>query len=179
MISDQVLIQRCLCSDDRYAYSQLVRRHQSKLRQMLWRLCDGDHARADDLAQETFIQAYKSLAGFRQQAQFSTWLYRIAFNKFLSSQRKRSELSNSPLIENTDSADPSSPSVAMDIQRAMQRLSDQQRQAVLLNLGEGFSHQEVADMMNIPVGTVKTHILRARKILQTQLADWRGETVDG
>ena len=146
---------------------------------MLRRLCDGDHARADDLAQETFIQAYKSLAGFRQQAQFSTWLYRIAYKKFLSIQRKRSELSNSPLIENTDSADPSSPAVAMDIQRAMRQLSDQQRQAVLLNLGEGFSHQEVADMMNIPLGTVKTHILRARKILQIQLADWRGETVDG
>src|SRR5580765_5663432 len=90
-LTDAQLIARVVVHDDRHAFSELVRRHQSSVRATLRRLTAGNHALADDLAQETFLLAYRKLATFRQEAQFSTWLYRIATNAFLTDARKRKE----------------------------------------------------------------------------------------
>ena len=90
-LTDAELIARVVVHDDRHAFSELVRRHQSAVRATLRRLTAGNHALADDLAQETFMLAYRNLKSFRQEAQFSTWLYRIATNAFLADARKRKE----------------------------------------------------------------------------------------
>jgi len=83
-VSDGQLIARVVVSDDRHAFSELVRRHQSSVRATLRKLAGGNAALADDLAQEAFLLAYRNLKSFRQDAKFSTWLYRIAYNVCLS-----------------------------------------------------------------------------------------------
>src|SRR5438045_5565259 len=90
-LTDAELIARVVVRDDRHAFSELVRRHQSAVRTTLRRLTVGNHALADDLAQDTFMLAYRNLRSFRQEARFSTWLYRIATNAFLADARKRKE----------------------------------------------------------------------------------------
>src|SRR5436309_5155808 len=90
-VTDAQLIARVVVGDDRHAFSELVRRHQSAVRAMLRRLTAGNHALADDLAQEAFLLAYRNLRSFRQEAKFSTWLYRIATNAFFAHSRKRTE----------------------------------------------------------------------------------------
>src|SRR5512136_1953700 len=90
-LTDAQLIARVVVDDDRNAFSELVRRHQSAIRATLRRLTAGNHALADDLAQETFLLAYRNIKSFRQEARFSTWLYRIATNAFLADARRRKE----------------------------------------------------------------------------------------
>src|SRR6184192_1195015 len=102
-ISDAQLIARVLVQDDRHAFGELVRRHQSTVRASLRKLTRGNIALADDLAQETFLLAYRNLKSFRQDAKFSTWLYRIAYNAFLADARKMKEL---PLPEDSESLAP-------------------------------------------------------------------------
>src|SRR5262244_1719780 len=92
-VSDAQLIARVLVQDDRHAFGELVRRHQSTVRACLRKLTSGNAALADDLAQETFLLAYRNLKSFRQEAKFSTWLYRIAYNVFLADARKMKEVS--------------------------------------------------------------------------------------
>ena len=83
-LTDAVLVARVLAGDDRHAFAELTRRHQSTVRTLLRRLTRNDHALADDLAQDTFIQVYRSLRQFRGEAKFATWIYRIAYNTFLT-----------------------------------------------------------------------------------------------
>src|SRR5512133_1135852 len=90
-LSDAQLIARCIVGDDRHAFAELVKRHQSSVRACLRKLTTGNHALADDLAQETFILAWRNLKSFRQEARLSTWLYRIATNCWLMHARKRHE----------------------------------------------------------------------------------------
>src|SRR5712692_9351395 len=97
--SEAQLIARVVVKDDRHAFGELVRRHQSAVRATLRKLAAGNVALADDLAQETFLLAYRNLKSFRQEARFSTWLYRIAYNVFLADARKMKEL---PLPEDAD-----------------------------------------------------------------------------
>ena len=82
---------RVISDDDRHAFGELVRRHQSGVRNLMRRLTKGDVARADDLAQDTFIKAYRAIRKFRGGAKFSIWLYRIAHNTFLYDLRKTKE----------------------------------------------------------------------------------------
>src|SRR5207344_3640014 len=98
-VTDAQLIARCLVGDDRHAFAELVKRHQSAVRACLRKLTTGDAALADDLAQETFVLAYRNLRSFRQDAKFSTWLYRIAYNVFLADARRMKEL---PMPEDMD-----------------------------------------------------------------------------
>src|ERR1043166_8284441 len=91
-VSDAQLIARVLVQDDRHAFGELVRRYQSAVRATLRKLTGGNQALAEDLAQETFLLAYRNLRSFRQEARFSTWLYRIAYNAFLAAARTTKEL---------------------------------------------------------------------------------------
>jgi RNA polymerase sigma factor (sigma-70 family) len=90
-LSDAQLIARCVVGDDRHAFAELVKRHQSSVRACLRKLTSGNAALSDDLAQETFILAWRNLKSFRQEARFSTWLFRIATNCWLMHARKRHE----------------------------------------------------------------------------------------
>jgi RNA polymerase sigma-70 factor, ECF subfamily len=182
-ISDAQLIARVLVKDDRHAFGELVRRHQSAVRASLRRLTAGNHALADDLAQETFLLAYRNLKSFRQEAKFSTWLYRIAYNAFLAEARKRKEL---PLLEDQDADesagydDAAAPlartaALSIDLERAMATLSDAERAAIVQCYHNDLSHEEAAFVLGCPVGTVKTHILRAKQKLKARLGAWAPE----
>jgi RNA polymerase sigma-70 factor (ECF subfamily) len=169
------LVARVLLTDDRRAFEQLMRRHQGMVRAQLRRLVNGDAARADDLAQETFLLAWRNLHQFRGEARFSTWLYRIAYTCFLQARRKRST-ETSGLRDDT----PEQPAAAgntvelrLDVERAMRRLSEAE-QIVLLHVAQlGLSHDEAAYVLAMPLGTVKSHALRGKAKLRTLLADWQ------
>jgi RNA polymerase sigma-70 factor (ECF subfamily) len=149
-------------------------RHQSRVRTLLRRLTKGDAALADDLAQETFVLAWRNLKAFRFEARFSTWIYRIAFNAWQSEARKKREV----LMELDDDAPPPDsgaydemPDVAarVDLERAMATLSDGERAAIAACYYGDLSHEEAAAALGIPLGTVKTHILRAKAKLKARL----------
>jgi RNA polymerase sigma factor (sigma-70 family) len=91
-LTDANLVARVIVDDDQHAFGELVRRHQSNVRGLLRQLTRTDIALADDLAQETFLRAYKNIRRFRGEAKFSTWLYRIAYNCFREEARRRKEL---------------------------------------------------------------------------------------
>jgi RNA polymerase sigma-70 factor, ECF subfamily len=186
-LTDAQLIARVVVHDDRNAFSELVRRHQSAVRTTLRRLTMGNHALADDLAQETFMLAYRNLKSFRQESQFSTWAYRIATNAFLADARKRKEellgdrdkdIAPEDDDDGGQSADPAgadhtrAASLRIDMDRALSVLSEAERAAIVQCYHNDLSHEEAATVLNCPVGTVKTHILRAKTKLKARLAAW-------
>ena len=160
--------------DDRAAFAELVRRHQSQVRSVLRRLAKGDAALADDLAQETFLLAWRNLRRFRFEARFSTWLYRIAFNAWQSEMRRKREFT---LGLDDDAPVPGEggfdemPDVAsrVDLERAMALLSDGERAAIAACYYADLTHEEAAQALGIPLGTVKTHVLRAKARLRARL----------
>jgi RNA polymerase sigma-70 factor (ECF subfamily) len=183
-VSDAQLIARVQAADDRHAFSELVRRHQSAVRTTLRRLAGGNAALADDLAQETFMLAYRNLRSFRQEAKFSTWLYRIAYNAFLADARRIRERALPEDVDPDDfAADAQDPiasvarqvSLKIDLDRAMAVLSDAERAAIVQCYHNDLTHEEAAYVLDCPVGTVKTHVLRAKQKLKAALGAWAPE----
>jgi RNA polymerase sigma factor (sigma-70 family) len=173
--ADHALVARVLLTDDRRAFEQLLRRHQGMVRAQLRRLLHGDEARADDLAQETFLLAWRKLYQFRGEARFSTWLYSIAYSCFLQAYRKRSAAAEGIAAgapeEWTTPRDAAE--LRLDVERAMDRLSAAE-QAVLLHVAQlGLSHEEAAYVLAMPLGTVKSHARRGKDKLRAMLADWQ------
>src|SRR5690242_2621839 len=187
-VTDAQLIARCVVADDRHAFAELVKRHQSSVRACLRKLTAGNHALADDLAQDTFVLAWRNLKSFRQEAKFSTWLYRIATNCWLADARKRKEeLLGDRADAVADEDDEGMPHVGedpmhadhakgatlkMDLERAMARLSEAERAAIVQCYHNDLSHEEAAYVLGCPVGTVKTHVLRGKQKLKVALAAW-------
>jgi RNA polymerase sigma-70 factor (ECF subfamily) len=173
--SDADLILAVLERGDRRAFGVLVERHQSRVRTVLRRLTRGDAGLADDLAQETFLLAWRNLKNFRFEARFSTWIYRIAFNAWQSEARKRREvlleIGDDTLAAESEAFDVM-PDVAsrVDLERAMATLSDGERAAIAACYYADLSHEEAAAALGIPLGTVKTHVLRAKAKLKARLA---------
>ena len=171
---DAALIRAVQASDDRAAFAQLVQRHQSAVRTVLRRLTRGDQGLADDLAQETFVLAWRNIRHFRFEARFSTWIYRIAINAWRSEARRKREVlldadEGEPAIEVAAEDGPDIVS-RMDLERAMATLSDGERAALAACYYADLTHEEAAQALGIPVGTVKTHILRGKAKLKARLA---------
>lgn len=175
---DADLVSRALAQDDRHAYAELMRRNQSSVRALLRRLTRGNDALADDLAQETFVLAWRKLAQFRGEARFSTWLYRIAYNCFLA--HARATVPEDPLDPDLPEAD-AAPSHApradlrLDLERAMNTLTDAERAAIVQCYYQDLSHEEAAFVLELPLGTLKTHVLKAKQKLKAALASWQPE----
>lgn len=173
-LTDADLVARVLVDDDQHAFGELVRRHQSPVRGLLRQLTRTDIALADDLAQQTFLRAYKNIRSFRGEARFSTWLYRIAYNCFREDARRRKELVGIDEEQLQTQQDPqvANPALRHDLMRALSLLPLNERSAVLLCCQNGLSHDEAARVLEIPLGTVKTNVLRGREKLKRMLADW-------
>lgn len=178
---DMVWVRSVQLHDDRAAFAQLVRRHQGALRALLRRLCDGHAGTADELAQESLLQAYLALPGFRGDSAFRTWLYRLAYNVYLQHRRRGGErLQREADATTPEAADlaadepPLSHSVALslDLQRALARLGEAEREAIVLCHLAALSHAEAAAVTGWPLGTVKTHVLRGKAKLRASLAAW-------
>jgi RNA polymerase sigma factor (sigma-70 family) len=173
-LTDADLVARVLVDDDHHAFAELVRLHQSTVRGLLRNLVRNDVTLADDLAQETFIRAYKNIRSFRGEAKFSTWLYRIAYNCFREEARKRKELVGIDETQLEAQRDPSTVDAGLrhDLAHALKALPLHERTAVVLCCQNGLSHDEASRVLEIPLGTVKTNVLRGREKLKKLLSAW-------
>jgi RNA polymerase sigma-70 factor (ECF subfamily) len=172
--TDADLVARALLQEDQHAFGELVRRYQSPVRAFLGRMLRGDTHMADDLAQQAFVRAWERLASFRGEARFSTWLFGIAYNEFRMEARRRKEL---PLEELDDlPPEPDLPAaneqsnLRLDLDEAMKTLTPAERAAIVLCCQNGLSHDEAARVLECPLGSVKTNVLRGREKLRKKLA---------
>ena len=172
---DAELIARVIIENDQQAFEALVKKHQSPLRAFFRKMCGGDEALADDLAQETFLKAYRGIKSYQGQSQFLTWLFAIAKNVFYENFR-RGEI----FIDLPDTIEPSeetSQDLNMDLAKCMLKLETEERMILTLSYMEGLSQTEVAELMNIPLGTVKTNALRAKDKLKSHLLAYQTRSV--
>lgn len=171
MTSDLELAARVAGSDDQAAFQQLVERHQAAIRGFLRRLLAGDHGTADDLAQETFLLAYRKIPGWKGSGAFSSWLHTIAYRQFLQFRRKHAR--QTVMAEPPDTG--FDPVQAIDAEillpRLMRLVSSEERACLTLAYATGMSHPEIVQITGLPLGTVKTHISRGRQKLQQWLKD--------
>ena len=178
-LDDGALIARALNNQDQQAYTALVNRHQSTLRYSMRQLTNWNEALADDLVQEAFIQAFKKLSTFRGDSKFSSWLYRIGYNVFLQQVRKKALVMDSidahPVEDMAQcDADPQESSgLHKKLARLLAKFEPERLSVLHLLLHRQNTQQEIANIMGIPLGTVKTHINRGRADLQDALAAWR------
>jgi RNA polymerase sigma factor (sigma-70 family) len=172
--SDADLIVRAISQEDQNAFGELVRRYQSPVRGFLARMTRGDLHAADDMAQETFLKAWQKLKTFRGDARFSTWLFGIAFNEFRGAARRRKEFAlddmSEPPPEASQAATADGSNLRLDLTEALKVLNSAERAAVLLCCQNGLSHEEAAQVLECPLGTVKTNVLRGREKLRRCLA---------
>lgn len=170
-MDDAALVERAAKTRDVAAFNLLARQNQSKVRGLLLRLTRGNHALADDLAQETFLEAWRGIDRFRGESSFSTWLYRIAYSRFLMQARKRK--ADEPLgdWDGTEASGESATLARVDLERAFAKLSPPESAALTLCFALGLSNTEAAEAMNVPLGTLKSHVLRGREKLKTILGD--------
>lgn len=174
-LDDDLLVERAGTGRDQSAFAELVRRHQGKVRGLLLRLTNNPTL-ADDLAQEVFLRAYRGLVGFEGRARFSTWLYRIAYNVFLNHRARTRELAALPVGFDCQAAAPENELSAnrldmrRDLSSAIAALPERYRAVVTLHYIEDVSYPEIAEILDLPLGTVKTHLHRAKKMLREQLA---------
>lgn len=184
--SDALLVQRTVAGDTQ-AFSLLVIKYERRIQRLIGRMVrNGDLV--EDIAQETFIRAYRALAQFRGDAQFYTWLYRIAVNtakkSLLDLKRdptvsahafKSGDGDETSTIENeltsfeTPEAVLASKEIAAMVNAAMEALPDELREAITLREIEGFSYEEIAAFMSCPIGTVRSRIFRAREAISLKI----------
>lgn len=175
--TDADLIARVLSREDQHAFGELVRRHQSPVRAFLARMTRGDVHLADDLAQETFLKVWQKLQTYRGGARFSTWLFGIAFNEFRMASRRRKELALEDVDES--SVAPEEPAATrdrhlhLDLTEALKLLNSNERAAVMLCCQNGLSHEEAAQVLDCPLGTVKTNVLRGKEKLKRRLQGYQ------
>lgn len=157
------------------AFSDLMRRHQDRLFNAVYRVV-GNAEDAQDVVQETFLNAYQSLHSFKGDSEFYTWLYRIAFNTAISLKRKHrvalsidasrnGESNNEPL----DGSEESQPGYALEraeqerrIQESLNRLSAEHRAVLVLKDMEGQKYEAMAEILQVPIGTIRSRLHRAR-----------------
>lgn len=185
--ADTLLVERAQKGDAR-AFEMLVVRYRRRIERLIGRMTRDD-AMIQDLAQETFLRAWRALPQFRGESAFYTWLYRIAVNtarKALAEARRDPVLTESelaPVGEEDETFRPESEPINADtpegllatrqiaaaVNAAVDRLSEDLRQAVVLREIEGLSYEEIAEIMNCPVGTVRSRIFRAREAISQRL----------
>ena len=161
MIHDADLgVARRAAGGDLAAFGVLVREHQSGLRRFTRRLARDE---GDDIAQEAMVKAWKAIRQYRGDAAFSTWLQRIALRLFLDRQRRVAGIPPDP------PAPAPHPDRRIAVERALAALPVRERIAAVLVFAEGHSHVEAADLMGVPLGTLKSIVARARDRLLPQL----------
>ncbi|HVF32616.1 MAG TPA: sigma-70 family RNA polymerase sigma factor [Acidimicrobiales bacterium] len=170
---DRQLVRRVL-DGDLQAFPELVRRHDDRLRGLAYKLLGGDRDRMDDVMQEAYVRAYRSLDRFRGDADLGTWLYRIVSNACMDElrrgRRRPEPVDTSTWVAATARTGPEGAAAAADqVLRALRRLPDDQRLTVVLVDGEGFDHEEAARLLGVAPGTVASRLSRARATLRRSI----------
>jgi RNA polymerase sigma factor RpoE len=181
---DQILVERAQAGDRR-AFDQLVSKYQRKLGRLLSRFIR-DSAEIEDVTQEAFVKAYRALPSFRGDSAFYTWLYRIGINtakNYLVAQGRRAPTStqfDSEEAETFESGDQlrdintpesllMSKQIGETVNSAIDALPEELRRAIVLREIDGMSYEEIAEMMDCPIGTVRSRIFRAREAVAEKL----------
>lgn len=178
MDPDRELV-KAAAAGSREAFDELVRRHHAAML-TLARVLTGGRQDADDLAQEVFVRAWRSLRGFRGDSAFRTWLHRVAINVVRTSQAKQGRLRRLFVSRERDDApfdvaaedEPIDATLArrQAIDRALAALPDELRLPVTLRDVQGLDYREIAALLEVPIGTVESRIFRARQRLRPLLA---------
>jgi len=156
------------------AFALLVRAHQQALRNFLRRLA-GNHAEADDLAQEVFIFAWEKIGRFDPARSFRAWLMGIGFRKYREGKRGwLRRMMRDARYSETERTVVGDPDLRLDLSAALEGVPVEQRAALLLCLGQDFSHSEAAEALDLPLGTVKSHVARGREKLVAKLGESHG-----
>ncbi len=186
--SDAILVERTVAGDQK-AFELLVIKYQRRIQRLIGRMVR-DVDLVEDIAQETFIRAYRALAQFRGEAQFYTWLYRIAVNtakKALMDLKRNPTISENAFKSGGDDGDETSPleneltssetpdavlaskEIAEMVNAAMQALPEELREAITLREIDGLSYEEISEVMSCPIGTVRSRIFRAREAISSKI----------
>lgn len=172
MSDDDVALVIAVRGGSELAFNRLVDRHQQAVRMFLWRLL-GNEADADDMAQETFLAAWRHARSFRGDASVRAWLCGIAWRKAKGARRswarQRSRDTEHYVRLSSEDRGAAAMEDRLAVRRALQALSLEQRAAVTLCLVCGFSHSEAAGVLDMPLGTVKSHVLRGRERLVKEI----------
>jgi len=189
--NDADLVRQTLCGNTS-AYNGLVMRYQRQVYNLAYRML-GNAEDAGDLVQDTFLRAYGALASFRQDASFLTWLYKIASNLCIDQLRSRKARSALSLdVELEEGREPAADSrscgpeelairdsVQEVVQRAISNLPEKYRVVVVMRHLQDMSVEEIANVLEMPTGTVKTHLFRAREMLRGRLRSVLEMETDG
>jgi RNA polymerase sigma-70 factor (ECF subfamily) len=154
---------------DRAAFEELVRRRQSSIRGLMRHL-SSDVTLADDLAQQVFLKVWVSIRTLKHASAFGGWLKRVAVSIWLQHLRKKDALRGASEFVETEGVQHDSNGMGMDLGNALATLVEPVRLCIVLSYNEGMSHREIAEMTELPLGTVKSHIKRGAKQLQELLA---------
>ncbi|TSA52158.1 MAG: RNA polymerase sigma factor RpoE [Nitrosomonadaceae bacterium] len=192
---DQQLVER-VQRGDKQAFDLLVIKYQRKLARLLSQFIR-DAAEVEDVTQEAFIKAYRALPSFRGESAFYTWLYRIGINtakNFLVTQGRRAPTTTSTGFDsedaenceegsqlremNTPESELMSKQIAETVNQTLQELPEELRTAITLREIEGLSYEEIASIMNCPIGTVRSRIFRARETIAEKLRPMLGTGKD-
>jgi RNA polymerase sigma-70 factor, ECF subfamily len=179
-LSDDASLIAATLAGDTAAFGQLVRVHQDRLYNSLVRVL-GSAEDAADTVQDAFVQAYMKLESFRGSSAFYTWLYRIAFNLAMSRARREHKTASLDWLKTNAGSEPIDGQPAADagmlqqervamVHAALAELSAEYRQIVVLREIDGCSYEEIAEILDVPVGTVRSRLFRARMQLRDRLA---------
>jgi RNA polymerase sigma-70 factor, ECF subfamily len=171
---DEAIIQLIRAGRPDEALAQLVPAYRRRVFGLAYGIL-GDRAAADDVAQEVFVKLWQNMGGYDGSARLSTWIYAITRNTAISALRKRSRLVSlsepdvSAVVDTIESRESTDDAAEPQLWRLVETLPDKQRQVVVLFYQDDRSVEEVADMLGMPVNTVKTHLHRARARLASAL----------
>lgn len=185
--TDRELVARAQ-QQDVAAYDELVRRYYKKIYALLYNMTSNKED-AEDLIQEVFVKAYSALARFKGDSSFYTWVYRIAVNRAINYVKRRNKRAGTSLdnvdsgierdkayVELSSKESPFRDATLSELQEklnsALQKLSDKHRVVVVMHDIEGVPHDEIARVLGVSSGTVRSRLFYARQILQSELADY-------
>lgn len=176
--AERALIERCRSGEER-AFAELVDAHKDLVHAMIWRLAR-DRSQADDLAQDVFLKVHRGLPYFRGEARLSTWIYRIVINVCSQSKTRRpreisldEDRGGRPIEPRRDDTAFGAMELRDRLDKAMAKLPDQYRVLIAAHHLDGVQYEALAEALGIPLGTVKTHLHRAKRRLRELLDEER------
>lgn len=168
-LTDFALVTQVTMMGNRRAFDQLVVRYQSPVRRFFLHQTLGDEPLSDDLAQDTFIKAWRNIGSFRAMSSFQTWLMRIAYNVFYDYVRSRKTTSDIDNVVEPMTNGNSNPSLQMDLYHALSLLKPDERTCITLQLVDGYKIDQIAKITDMKEGTVKSILFRGKEKLTKYL----------